>query len=95
MTGDARDCGRGGGLPSSRRKATWIVHPGTSPSSSSVEASFKGFDEETRRCNAGGVPSWSNILDLMVVIESCGVVLMVYVWPDTGLMTSCSIVLAV
>ena len=60
-----------------------------------MEASFKGFEEEMRRCNEGGVPSWSKIFDLMVVIESCGVALMVYVWPATGLMNSCSIVFSV
>ena len=95
VTGDARGRGRGGGVPPSRHKATWVVHACTSPSSSTVEASFKGFDEEMRRYNEDGVPSWSNIFDLMVVIESCGVALMVYVWPDTGLMNSCSIVLPV
>ena len=93
VTGDARGRGRGGGVPSSRRKATWIVHPCTSLSSNTVEASFKGFEEETRRCNEGGVPS--KIFDLMVVIESCGVSLMVYVWPATGFMNSCSIVFSV
>ena len=71
------------------------MHPCTSPSSSTVEALFKGLDEEMRRCNDGGVPSWSNIFDLMVVIESRGLALMVYVWLDTGLINSCGIVLAV
>ena len=95
VAGDARGRGRGGGVPPSRRKATWIVHPCTSLSSNTVEASFKGFEEETRRCNEDGIPSGSKIFDLMVVIESCGVALMVYVWPATGLMNSCSIVFSV
>ena len=30
VTGDARGRGRGRGVPPSRRKATWIVHPSTS-----------------------------------------------------------------
>ena len=47
VTGDARGHGRGRGVPPSRRRATWTVHPCTSPSSCTAEASWKGLDEES------------------------------------------------